>query len=488
MREQLGKVLVALSYVAFFAVFALGVADYGLTRPDSRPFFNTLMAAVFALWLLGLLVSWRLPRTGFLPWIPALGLAAWGGGSVWLGQFFAAEEAEMTGLWAEAISFPETPMGLLYSLASIDPAASALASGTAAALLAGFLISIEIWRDPVWNRILLLVVLLVGLAITILFYLQQIVGEPFQMVGLRGNPTAFYIFNYHGNGASFLNVLWPVALAGAVYSAIVRSVAWTMWFFPPAVMFSAVFVNISKAGHLLAVVGVGTLALLLLLPIIRAVTSIKLVIRKHHLVVAAIPLLVILAASYLAVPWERWNRYLDSADGITSDTRYRAYAQFVRMIPDSGWAGFGPGTFEGTHLEYLREDPIAARAPFWVAHQDYIQTVIEWGWGGAALWVLIFAPGTLALLVCVVVRFEMPPLPRTHYGWGWWDPIRKIMLALPDPANPFLAAGLLTALAVTGLHAIGDFPFQVPSIGLIALIWVAAGWSRIFCPKPDEED
>jgi len=489
MRSQLGAVLIRLAYVLFFALLGFAVADYGLTRSGSHYRFQLLTAIVFAVWLVGCAVSGRWPRTGVLPWIGVLGLVALGYGKVWIAGFVERETSELTDIGLQMLANPDSIWAQLQVLGTADYVASLRAAGTSAAILAGFLMAIEIWRHEIWSRALLLWMLTIGFTITGLFFLQKFIGEPFQVLNVGGTPTSFFVYNYWGNGAAFLNLFWPVALAVGIYCGVRRTRFWTIWFFPPLIIFAAVFFNLSKAGNLLAAGGVVLFIALAMIPVIRLIREHDITIRKSYLLAIAIPAMVIGVSCFFAIPWSRWDYYVARTDGVENDTRFKAYVQFVRMIPDAGWTGFGAGTFEGLHLEYLRADPIAVKAPFWTAHQDYIQTLVEWGWIGTALWALIMVPGSVVVVVTIFQRVRFPSLPRRHYGWGAWDPIRQFFLALPEPDQPLLSVGVATSIALVAAHAAGDFPFQVPSLGLIFLVWVAMGWSQIYSkPKQISDD
>lgn len=477
MTSAVGESVVRLAYGLFFALLVYAVADYGLTRGDSHARFQMLTAGVLGVWLLGCVLAWRLPRTGWIVWVPVLALLVLGFGKAWLDAFFRREILEASDIALAALSEPASLWGILYQTVSINPASSWTATGTAGAVLGGLLIAIEIWRNPVWGRALLLWMLGIGLGITVLFFLQKSVGAPFQPLNLAGRPTSFFTYNYWGNGAAFLNLFWPVALAIMVFSAIQRGQFWTFWFVPPALIFAAVFVNISKAGNALALGALVLIGLLLALPVWRMMREQELHIKPGYAAAVLLPVVVIGISCYYAIPWDRWEHYIERTDSVESDTRFRASMAFLAAIPDAGWTGFGPGTWDGLHRRYLADFPDLLRTPFWTAHQDYIQTAVEWGYLGAACWGILFSVGGIALLLGVFRRAASPRPVRRHYGWGIWDPARRFFLAMPWIDQPVLLAGVLTAVAVTATHAAVDFPFQVPSLGLYFCVWIAAGWA-----------
>lgn len=477
MRKPVGEWMVRCAYVLFFALLGFAAADYGLTRNASHLRFQFLTAGVFGLWLIGCAIAGRWPRTGWVVWLPIIGLGVIGYGKAAAAGFFDHQLAILSDIGIQVITQPDSFLAVLSRLASVNAEASWRVTGTAMALLAGFLMAIEIWRNRLWSRALLLWMISIGLSITILFFLQKTMGGPFQLLNVGGRPTSFFVYNYWGNAAAFLNLFWPVALGVAIFSAIQKSFFWSVWLLPPLMMFAAVFINISKAGNILALAGLVVFVALIALPLVRMIRNFDVRIRKSYILAMIIPVVVIGISCYFAMPWKRWDYYLSRSEGVQSDTRYRAYVQFMQMIPDAGWSGFGPGTFEGIHLDYFQGHPKLLRSAFWTAHQDYIQTTVEWGWIGAALWAIIIIPGGGFILILLFKKSRYPSLPRQHYGWGIWDPLRRFFLALPDRDQPLLLAGIATSIALVAIHAAIDFPFQVPSIGLYFLIWIALGWS-----------
>jgi O-antigen ligase len=124
----------------------------------------------------------------------------------------------------------------------------------------------------------------------------------------------------------------------------------------------------------------------------------------------------------------------------------------LRMLPDAGWHGFGPGTFALVFPHYTGQDASLIPGIWRYAHNDYLQTLLEWGWMGAILWAIVLF-GALAQLV--------------HY----WRKRRD--LSTSDRVLCFM-----TMLALSGVaaHAMVDFPFQIMSLQLYAGVCVGFGW------------
>jgi O-antigen ligase len=135
---------------------------------------------------------------------------------------------------------------------------------------------------------------------------------------------------------------------------------------------------------------------------------------------------------------------------------------YLRMIPDAGVMGFGPGTFSAVFPSYQQTYDFAGRAVplFWKdgffehAHEDYLETLIEWGWLGALFWsVLIF--GGIARGVMRYFQKQTPVSLR------------------------WLLSCSLLALGGTLTQALIDFPLQIASIQLyvVVLLGICRGTS-----------
>ena len=93
--------------------------------------------------------------------------------------------------------------------------------------------------------------------------------------------------------------------------------------------------------------------------------------------------------------------------------------------------------------------------PVQFAHQDYLQTLTEWGWLGGIAWaVLVFGGLGVSLTRLRTARLR------------------------PCTIEEGLLAGAWVALAGVMIHALVDFPLQIPSIQLYTAVLVGITWSR----------
>jgi O-antigen ligase len=130
------------------------------------------------------------------------------------------------------------------------------------------------------------------------------------------------------------------------------------------------------------------------------------------------------------------------------------------MIPEAGPCGFGPGTFQ-TAFPYFTQDYGNQLKGRWIfAHEDYLQTLVEWGYIGAGLWaVLIFGGIGYSLSRAFRQREQLSDSKRiTHFA-------------------------IVTALLGVLLHALVDFPLQIASIQLyvavmLGLLWGSRHWLK----------
>jgi O-antigen ligase len=88
-------------------------------------------------------------------------------------------------------------------------------------------------------------------------------------------------------------------------------------------------------------------------------------------------------------------------------------------------------------------------------HEDYLQTILEWGWLGSMLWALFFFSG-----IAVAIRNLLEPGKAVE-----WRPRYRILL----PAT-------ILALLGIALHALVDFPFQIASLQLYVAVYLGICW------------
>jgi hypothetical protein len=158
------------------------------------------------------------------------------------------------------------------------------------------------------------------------------------------------------------------------------------------------------------------------------------------------------------VTQDRWHRLFDSSGDATLTDRFQVDRACIAGVPAAGLLGSGPGTFPVVFpgLEQRLAEPPPGRWLF--AHNDYLQTTLEWGACGAAAWSLYLFGSMIG-----VVRG-----------------LRRNAWRVEDRT---CAIGLLSALAGSGVMALADFPLQIASLQLdvaviAGLAWASRAWPR----------
>jgi O-antigen ligase len=159
-------------------------------------------------------------------------------------------------------------------------------------------------------------------------------------------------------------------------------------------------------------------------------------------------------ASHFEQPLNRWRL---RSEHIPNDARWKASRVAVRALPDAGLFGFGPGTFRVVFPVYNRSGSDQVPGTWRFLHEDYLQTLLEWGWIGGILWALLFFGG-----ITVGIRSYKRHATRE------WTPRRRVFQPL-----------VIIALIGVALHALVDFPVQIESIQLYVATYLGLCWGSM---------
>ena len=304
----------------------------------------------------------------------------------------------------------------------------------------------------VWRRRLLTTVLLTGIALTVYGVTQHILNRPLILwdeAALQHN--LFATFYYHGNAGAFLNLLLPLAVAFVTetfsnHGAHGRRALSVVFL----VLILAAQVEIaSKAAMVvsgLLLAGAGAIS-------IRYCVEKKLVrFRRLSLQLVAVTALALsgIALFGLEHAASRWAELPKLMHG--PNARLSAWGVCLRMLPDAGAWGIGPANFMIAFPHYIKG--VTMGPGVWEhAHQDYLETWIEWGWWGSAVWAVLTG-GAL------VTAIKGGPKRKSD---NQEDLLLKRFVGL--------------ALAGLMLHALVDFPCQIPTIQLYAIVFTGILWS-----------
>ncbi len=477
MREKVGGSFILAARVAYLALILFAAANFGLTRPSGILIFNYSMGATVLLWLFGSAMAGRKPRVGWLPFLIVFAILIMGWFTTVAGLLESAD--------TDTSEWPDWLEDLLIACGTYDPALSLASMFRCTVLLGAFLMAVDLFAAPPWGKRLVLSVCLAGVGVVGFVFLQKLTGNLLMLKSLDGRiPLSFGPYRYWGNAASFLNLIWPVLAAIALHTGMRHARGWSAWMAAAILVFSALYINISKAGQALGIVGLALFGSFALLYILRRKRLSLATFPWQTAAVITVLTLLLAVILFFGVQWSRWDRL--QSQGLQQNERLVAYRYFIKILPDAGWTGCGPGTFQRVYMHYVGNDPVMHRTPFWVAHQDYLQTLVEWGYIGTILWGALLVPGALMLAGRCFRPSRNGMTTEPGYAFDLMDKLHSFFRAVPDSSTPLIQGGVLIAIILTALHAGVDFPMQIESLQFYFLIWIALGWQA--GKEPVKED
>jgi O-antigen ligase len=357
---------------------------------------------------------------------------------------------------------------------TVDGSVSRDAMLRVTALLLTVALMVELFRRRRWRRVLLAVLGLVGISIALFGLAQKIFHAPLAFWELdRFSDNTFGMYRYHGNAGAYLNLTWPICALFAVEAfrdkhAFLQRAVWL-----PATLVGlvGVFVNISKAAQLIAVVLLIVLASLCARREERARAPLLARRGFFALLVIAGALVLILAMVGPEPGVHRWRHLLER--GYLQEGRWWAAHACLDIVRASPWFGNGAGTFSVVFPFYLDPYPVLREGYWRYAHCDYLQTLVEWGATGGVLWAAFWGGGLITaasrLRRCPGAAFATDKAGKVIDGAV--DPPR----IQGDAKDPMDIAVFVSLIGVT-LHAAVDFPLQIASIQLYAAALLAVAW------------
>jgi hypothetical protein len=465
-----GDLLRATARYIFFCSLAVAPWYYGGTTATSIQLINWLLGTSFLLWVIELFVNRRRPRLPKVLLVLVVVLLGIGGWMV----FNASGIYDVDfGLFAPVRNLTTHAPG------SVDYAISGAWMIRGALLLIAVLFVVDLAQDNDGLLRLWSAIVIVAGSFAMLALLQKATGAPMIFWGpspeRAGINTFFGSYYYHANAGAFLNLVLPLAAGLAVreFSISPRPAMRAMWVTIFVLVLGAVFANTSRMAQAIAIFVIIACALQLAPVLARRLSRGE---RRVALAGTAAILLVLFAvaqASHLEQPLQRWQHL---SENITVDLRWGAARVALHAVPHTGLVGFGPGTFRVAFPHFNNVSADHAPGAWRFLHEDYLQTLLEWGWGGSALWALLFFGGVViavrALLSQRRIRrgAESDTRGRLRSPEAEWIPRRRLILPL-----------VVVALIGVAIHALVDFPFQIYSIQLyvatyLGLCWGSALW------------
>lgn len=417
----------------------------GCTAAWSVAWLNGLVAAVLALW------GVRCWKRRSWPRIHPVLLAS----AAWL-----ALQGWTMAMNAHALSAP------LFASAewppsSVNPAAS-LALALRITLLLGLACFVSdlarhsIWRKRVWGA-----VSFAGVSIVLLGLAQRLANAP----GIFWDPantsdTFFATFDYHANAGAFINLAWPL-VAGGLVAALLKPARGprVRWALALMLCLVGMFVNTSRGSSFVAVV----LMLVLIGWFVGMVCRHEIPGLQPLVVITTLVLLLLITAGAAVLvgterSWQHWSVFARN-ELSAQNPRLVTARVCLEIVPQAGWWGYGPGTFTNVFPSYTNRVAMPVPPGIVFAHEDYLQTIIEWGCAGGAFWGLALVGGAV---------FSIWKKIRRGRRWSSRDRV--------------LHFATLTALFGVALHALVDYPLQVASIQayvavFTGLLWSAGAWN-----------
>ena len=311
-----------------------------------------------------------------------------------------------------------------------------------------------VWRTRIWWTVALtgVSIVLCGLGMKICDYHIVSYTDPTD-VGL----TSFAFYFYHANAGAYVNLVLPL-VAGLAAQAFFqpRADAQRALWLPGTVLCVAGAVGTLSKG---AMVISGVLVVILAAWFVQRGRDKGVInLSPTGALVAALGTLAVLGAMVF-LSWSqasvRWSE-MENTRMTSGAMRLVTYQVCTRMFPDSGIWGFGPANFTIAFPHYTG-DLGAKIAGVWIyAHEDYLQTIIEWGFIGAAVWAVVLFGGL----------------------WIGISSLRTISMSNEDTVLLTMA---LLSLGGVLVHATFDFPLQIASLQLYVATLLGLCWgSRSF--------
>jgi Ca2+/Na+ antiporter len=417
---------------------------YGTTFDETKMWLAEALCALGPLFIISLMVRRRWPRVNWLSILLSFAILGYGWWMTWNAKLFYD-----TALFYFHYGSPPVP--------ALPGTVDQKTSATQMLLITGFFFAFwvaadlsarERWRSRFW-----LVLSLTGVSIVILGLAQRLTNAPgiFWRIDLECGPSFFATYRYHANAGAFINLIFPLVVARCVTAFRRKSeeLARPFWFLAMIAVLVSAFVNVSRAASVI------TLCVFILFSAHQLYEVCRTRRKQSRVLIAILGVLAVVAVG--ALVWvvgfgQAYQRWVDPRWGnMANDSRFAAYDAIEHgLLPAAGWWGLGPATFHLT-FPFFTIGYGQRLLGYWeYGHEDYLQTLVEWGFCGAGLWILFFGNN--------ILRSGWAFLRRQ----GSWD----------SGTRAFAVACLLSVGSVL-VHAAIDFPMQIASLQLYTCVIVA---------------
>lgn len=437
--------------------FLLGVLiyapwAYGSTRPWTLDVLRILLLVLAVVFVLSLVIDRRLPHIPRMAAGLVIGLLGLG----WWMTFNARAAFDPVGP-----QFHEIGAFVSWLPGAMDQKRSLSSMLLVTGMMGAFVTAADMLASAKWRNRLWLAVALIGLSLVVFGVIQRVSGAKsiFWVWGDRTGSTFFATFRYHANAGAFMNLVIPFILGRTLW--VLRQdagqISKAFWCLASFIAVAAAFMNISRAAMAITVALLGVFALWCM--VVERQGSRH---ESRHRFWWLKGLGILLAIAVLSCAFgmdQSLAKWLSPSrnDTLVSNLRYQVYdIIWQKTLPFVGWGGSGPGTFEMVFPLSIKEaGNDAVGRWYWVnAHQDYLQTLTEWGVPGGILWGGLILGGL---------------------GGGIWRLLKRRSQGRSE-TRYLLLAGCLALLGVS-LHALADFPLQIGSLQLYAAMACAVAWT-----------
>lgn len=453
---MLGHRIITLSRWLLLITAVVTIGLWGGTRPWTIETVTWALLGESALFITGLLLSRRLPRVPTLAMLPLLLLLAHG----WILTLNTPSDADFV---ITASSFPCQGLLLRSLTAYIPRFVSGPAMLLATGLLGGFCIACDLSLNRMWRRRFWIALAGCGVAFVLLALVQRFSGAHAIYWNLYEDPGAqfFGTFRYHANAGAYLNLILPlVAGLALLWQGNTRSpITSALWISAALITFGACFVNISRGAEI--VTGI--------LVLVGLPWLLSLSLRGHdHGGKPRLPRWIIMAGiialgAVLALSFgtdrmqEKWK-----GSSLADEGRLLTYGVIIDdILPFTGWIGTAPGSFQYVFRFAVNYNHLPVRGDWDMAHNDHLQTLLEWGIPGYFCWAVLFG-GAL---------------------------FRGIRLSRRGETKEARLLGACGALSLAGvlIHALGDFPLQIAGLQITAICIAGLLWGADIPPRHPPE-
>ncbi len=325
------------------------------------------------------------------------------------------------------------------------------------ALLLILLILADACRHAVWRTRFFASCALAGGSVAIFGLLQRALHAP-SIFWLHEDMSYnfFATYRYHGNAGAFLNLAWPVLgyffILGLHENARLRMIPLLSAFGMLACLLG-LCVNFSRAA---TAIGLSLFAVWILvqskilLPACRKCFSHPWAALLAGALAFAF-LFIVLLPPNSGLLFQHWIGGPGSPF-IIDPKRLAVYKVCWKMFLEHPWTGFGPGCFQTIFPAFTWGSGSLTAGVWRYAHQDYLQTLVEWGLPAGLLW--------MGLVAGALIR-------------GF----RQLKNVTVDFKQRQMIQCCLFSLAGILLHATVDFPLQIVSLQVYTVIFLGVLWA-----------